>query len=213
MQITVSKPAAACFEGSWKRPGAGGEVSGRGGVAGGFAVEGDRPRLEPVDVLLVTEADVEGDDLDAVALDEVVGQVAGAVGDDADGHGGVRLLGRTVALGPPGWRNVTSWRRPGRRRRARRRRPAAASSAATRPQARRTFAEVAGPPEREEQAGTHRQHEADPGDGGGAHREARRDTSTISSGEVMVMRSGNVPELRARTSTSSEVTVLRAGAR
>ena len=69
-----------------------------------------RRQLLAVDQLLVAEADAERDDLDAPLLDEVVGEVAGAVGDDADGRArwaedrsrvgdaiGAGLLGRTGA--------------------------------------------------------------------------------------------------------------------
>ena len=75
-------------------------------------------QLLAVDELLVAEADAQRHDLDAPALGELVGQVAGAVGDDADrryvlssrvGHATVRRL-------PAVWRSGDDLGRVGRRR-------------------------------------------------------------------------------------------------
>jgi hypothetical protein len=53
---------------------------------------GDRELLA-VDELLVPEADAQGHHVDAERPDLVVGEVAGAVGDDPDGHGSSRGSG------------------------------------------------------------------------------------------------------------------------
>ena len=51
-----------------------------------FAVELGRRKLLAVDELLGAEADGERDDLDAEGGDFGVGEITGAVGDDANGH-------------------------------------------------------------------------------------------------------------------------------
>ena len=70
----------------------GAAVSGSVGARGHAACRSRSTReLDAVDELLVAEADRQRHDLDAVAVDHVLRQVAGAVGDDADPA--MRLLG------------------------------------------------------------------------------------------------------------------------
>ena len=55
-------------------------------------------RSAAVDELLAAEADGQRHDLDAELVGDRLGQIAGAVGDDAYGHGGVRLVLRLSSI-------------------------------------------------------------------------------------------------------------------
>ena len=87
MHTTASAPASA-----WRRnaasnlPGAGAAVSGSSARGAELLVERLDGELGAVLELLVAEADRQRDHLDAVGGDILVGEVAAAVGDDADGH-------------------------------------------------------------------------------------------------------------------------------
>ena len=87
-QSTASAPSsAACWKAAWKAPGEGAAVSGRAPLPRQRLPELGGRQLAAVLELLVAEADGQRHDDDVVLLDELVGQVAGAVGDDVDaGH-------------------------------------------------------------------------------------------------------------------------------
>ena len=127
---TASAPSsAACWKAAWNAPGEGAAVSGRAPLPRQRSQNSAGAELAAVLELLVAEADGQRHHDDVVLLDELVGQVAGAVGHDVDaGHAGSlprgqpARAGRTAASGAAGGRRrgrrggPTGRRRGGRRR-------------------------------------------------------------------------------------------------
>ena len=88
MQTTASAPASAASRNAASNaPGDGAAVSGSWLGLGQPPVELADAEVDAVGELLVAEADRERHDGDVELVGLVLGQVAGAVGDDADGHG------------------------------------------------------------------------------------------------------------------------------
>ena len=103
-QRTASAPSsAACWKAAWNAPGEGAAVCGQVALAAAALPELGRGELAPVLELLVAEADGQRHHDDVVLLDELVGQVAGTVGDDVDaGHARVCHGGGGAAAGGAG---------------------------------------------------------------------------------------------------------------
>ena len=144
-------------------------------------------QIDPIGQLVLAEADGEGHDRDAVGVDDVLGQVARAVGDEADashsvppGSGGTG--GRRSSVRPGGWRGgyveTSSGRRgtvaPGASSGAGLGAvgivvPTAAAASAAGPP---VVQPVPGPPDEQEGDGAGREDDADAGDRGRADRVA-----------------------------------------